>query len=491
MGVDYRAHWHEVADAGPFKNPYRIGWENFLRHVVAGAPMQADFAAGIRDVQFAEACYRSMKDGTWMSLARALVTGTSAGLGRAIAVALAREGYDLALTELDTAMLKDTLAHPAIANRKVVPIALDLRSQASIKAAFERARAELGDIDLLVNNAGRALLKPVVDVTDAEWDDVIDTNLKGAFFLSQLFGRALHRARPAGRDRQHGLDPRHDRHRRPLGLRHLQGRADPDDADAGDRMGRQEHPRQRDRADHRDDGIAPADAERSRGAAAALSRIPTGRFATPEEIAAAVVYLASPGAASVTGHTLPVDGGLTAVEAIRQRVAGPGCEARGADGLRRIVGIDRGIGQAVHQPAHGDKRHQAHQNRGGDTSFRLGSLGSSVRIGHGAPPVRRNNRRTGPDRFPADSSALEAGGRSNPRGYDRHRFAYRRHRRQPPRGAAWRASLEIDRRGRSSSRQWRWPRATVLDPRQPSARSFGKEVLGPDDIGVQLAGSAP
>ena len=47
--------------------------------------------------------------------------------------------------------------------------------------------------------------------------------------------------------------------------------------------------------------------------AAALSRIPTGRFATPEEIAAAVVYLASPGAASVTGHTLPVDGGLTAV----------------------------------------------------------------------------------------------------------------------------------------------------------------------------------
>ena len=73
-------------------------------------------------------------------------------------------------------------------------IALDLRSQDSIKTAFERATRELGDLDLLVNNAGRALLKPVVDVTDAEWDDVIDTNLKGAFFLSQLFGRALHRA---------------------------------------------------------------------------------------------------------------------------------------------------------------------------------------------------------------------------------------------------------------------------------------------------------
>jgi predicted dehydrogenase len=68
-GIDYRSHWSEVEDLGPFKNPYRIGWENFLRHVAAGAPMQADFAAGIRDVQFAEACYRSVKDGQWISLA--------------------------------------------------------------------------------------------------------------------------------------------------------------------------------------------------------------------------------------------------------------------------------------------------------------------------------------------------------------------------------------------------------------------------------------
>jgi predicted dehydrogenase len=68
LNIDYRANWHEVQDSGPFKNPYRVGWENFLRHVVTGAPMQADFAAGIRDVQFAEACYRSIKDGTWQTL---------------------------------------------------------------------------------------------------------------------------------------------------------------------------------------------------------------------------------------------------------------------------------------------------------------------------------------------------------------------------------------------------------------------------------------
>ena len=70
MGVDYRANWQESGDGGPFQNPYRIGWENFLRHLAAGAPLQADFAAGIRDVEFAEACYRSMKEGRWISLAK-------------------------------------------------------------------------------------------------------------------------------------------------------------------------------------------------------------------------------------------------------------------------------------------------------------------------------------------------------------------------------------------------------------------------------------
>lgn len=69
MNIDYRANWHEVAAEGSYKNPYRIGWENFLPHVATGAPMKATLAAGVRDVQFAEACYQSMKDGKWISLA--------------------------------------------------------------------------------------------------------------------------------------------------------------------------------------------------------------------------------------------------------------------------------------------------------------------------------------------------------------------------------------------------------------------------------------
>jgi NAD(P)-dependent dehydrogenase (short-subunit alcohol dehydrogenase family) len=244
---------------------------------------------------------------------RALVTGTSAGLGRAIAVALAREGYDLALTELDAAMLKDTLADPAIKERKAVAVALDLRSQDSIKAAFDNATKELGAVDLLVNNAGRALLKPVVDVTDAEWDDVIDTNLKGAFFLSQLFGRACIAQGSPG-----AIVSMASTH----GMTGIAGRSVYGISKAGliqmTRMLAIEW------AGHniRVNAIAPttvmtesrqqllSDPDKR---TAALSRIPSGRFATPEDIAAAVVYLASPGAASVTGVTLPVDGGLTAV----------------------------------------------------------------------------------------------------------------------------------------------------------------------------------
>jgi predicted dehydrogenase len=68
LGFDYRADWKEVAGTGRHVNPYRIGWENFLRHVVDNAPLVSDLASGIRDVQLAQACYRSMTESKWVAL---------------------------------------------------------------------------------------------------------------------------------------------------------------------------------------------------------------------------------------------------------------------------------------------------------------------------------------------------------------------------------------------------------------------------------------
>jgi predicted dehydrogenase len=68
IGADYRADWKEVTGSTTYTNPYRVGWENFLRHIAGGAPFASDLSAGIRDVQLAEACCRSVAERTWIAL---------------------------------------------------------------------------------------------------------------------------------------------------------------------------------------------------------------------------------------------------------------------------------------------------------------------------------------------------------------------------------------------------------------------------------------
>jgi len=241
----------------------------------------------------------------------ALVTGASTGLGYAIACGLARAGYDLAVTSRETARLDALLRDPAVQGRKVVPLRLDLRLEADIAQAFAAAVEAFGDIDVLVNNAGRALLKSAVEVTWAEWDDVVDTNLKGAYFMSRTYA-----AHCIGRGRPGCIVSISSTH----GLTGIAGRTVYGISKGGliqmTRMLAIEWVGHNIRVN----AIAPATAltasrlkmhdatTRER----MLARIPTGRFIAPEEIAAAVVFLASPGAASITGQTLAVDGGLTA-----------------------------------------------------------------------------------------------------------------------------------------------------------------------------------
>jgi NAD(P)-dependent dehydrogenase (short-subunit alcohol dehydrogenase family) len=241
----------------------------------------------------------------------ALVTGTSTGIGRVIALALARAGYDLAVTEVETEPLRDLLDHPDMRGREVVPVSLDLASPESVAAAFEEAAAALSHVDLLVNNAGRALIKPATEVTRAEWDALIAVNLTGTFFLTQEFGRHAI-ARRSG-----SVVTIASTH----GLTGIAGRSVYGIAKAGliqmTRMLAIEWAPYGVRAN----AIAPATVltpsradmlSDPQARARMLGRIPSGRFVTPEEVAAAVVFLASPQAASITGQVLAIDGGLTA-----------------------------------------------------------------------------------------------------------------------------------------------------------------------------------
>ena len=242
----------------------------------------------------------------------ALVTGASTGLGYAIACALARAGYDLAVADLDVNMFDALKRDPAMQGRKLVPVRLDLRVEVDIAQAFGAAVGAFGTIDVLVNNAGRTLIKPAADVTWAEWDDVIAINLKGAYFLSRTFA-----AHCIDHKRGGSIVSLASTH----GLTGLAGRSVYGISKGGiiqmTRMLAIEWAAN----DIRVNAIAPATAltesrQKLLDAAARermLARIPSGKFITPEEVAAAVVFLASPGAASITGHTLPLDGGLVAI----------------------------------------------------------------------------------------------------------------------------------------------------------------------------------
>lgn len=68
VGADYRGEWKEITAPGAYTNPYRIGWENFIRHVATDAPFPSDLSAGVRDVKLAEACYRSVSEKKWIAL---------------------------------------------------------------------------------------------------------------------------------------------------------------------------------------------------------------------------------------------------------------------------------------------------------------------------------------------------------------------------------------------------------------------------------------
>ncbi len=115
----------------------------------------------------------------------ALVTGGSRGLGRYMALALARAGADLVVTSRAAADCEGTVGELRALGRKARACSLDVRSRESIEELGRAVRNDLPAIDILVNNAGCNIRKPSVEVTWEDWDTVVGTNLKGAFFVAR------------------------------------------------------------------------------------------------------------------------------------------------------------------------------------------------------------------------------------------------------------------------------------------------------------------
>ena len=121
----------------------------------------------------------------------AIVTGASRGLGQYMARALAKAGADLVITSRDRHRLLAFEREIALLGRRVLSLDLDVRSQASIARMVLEVERAFGQIDILVNNAGCNVRKPALEITWEDWNLILDTNLRGGFFVSQAVARGM------------------------------------------------------------------------------------------------------------------------------------------------------------------------------------------------------------------------------------------------------------------------------------------------------------
>ncbi|WP_414903249.1 2-dehydro-3-deoxy-D-gluconate 5-dehydrogenase KduD [Sphingomonas flavalba] len=244
----------------------------------------------------------------------ALVTGANTGIGQGIAVALAAAGADIAAVGRSPA--EQTAALVQATGRRCLLVPADLSSIAPIQPAVDRVIAELGGLDILVNNAGIIRRADSVAFTEADWDAVIDTNLKALFFLCQAAGRHMIARHAAGGGRgkiiniasmlsfQGGIRvPSYTAAKSGVaGLTRLL-------ANEWAAQGVNVNAIAPGYIETNNTAALQADATRNRQI---LERIPEGRWGRPEDIGGAAVFLASAAADYVQGHILAVDGGWLA-----------------------------------------------------------------------------------------------------------------------------------------------------------------------------------
>jgi len=257
----------------------------------------------------------------------AIVTGTSRGLGQTFARALARAGADLVLTSRHANTLADFEKEIQKLGRRKLSLALDVRDYDSIQRMASDAEKEFGRIDILVNNAGCNVRKPALDVTWDDWNLILDTNLRGSFFVAQAvasgmvqrrYGRIINIGSVTSVAGYAGLAP-YGASRG--GIRQLTMSLADDWGPYGITV----------------NCLAPGwfrtDQNKtlyeSREWVEYLSdRIPVKRPGKPEDLESAVVFLAAESSRYVTGQTLLVDGGIStgALRALASKPVGPSRE---------------------------------------------------------------------------------------------------------------------------------------------------------------------
>jgi 2-dehydro-3-deoxy-D-gluconate 5-dehydrogenase len=239
----------------------------------------------------------------------AMVTGANTGLGQAIAIALAQSGADIvAVGRTDPVETQNTVGK---LGRRFLSVHADLQNTATIPNIVETALAAFGRVDILVNNAGIIRRTAAVDFTEADWDAVIDINLKSLFFLTQAVGRHMLQA---GRGKVINIASLLSFQG---GIRVASYTASKSALAGLTRLLANEWAAKGVNVN----AIAPGYMETSNTTALRadesrnreiLARIPAGRWGQPADIGGAAVFLAAPASDYVHGAIIPVDGGWLA-----------------------------------------------------------------------------------------------------------------------------------------------------------------------------------
>lgn len=237
----------------------------------------------------------------------AIVTGASRGIGRGIAAAFARAGATVIAGARNPESVHEWLGAEGLSESRVVPTALDVTQRSSIDAVVEQTAERLGRIDVLVNNAGITRDTLVMSMEDEQFDEVINTNLRGAFQLTRAVMRYMLRARSGRIINISSIS----------GLAGNAGQANYAAAKAGLIGLTKSVAKEIAKRGVTCNAIAPGfietdmtDVLPEKLKETLKPLIPMQRFGSAADIAAAALFLASPGAGYITGQVLVVDGGL-------------------------------------------------------------------------------------------------------------------------------------------------------------------------------------